>query len=115
MARSLLDNIDISTPYGKYQQSLEYDWRPTFCSNCMKFGHERPKCWNKVDEGGVEEKSQEKKKRKKRNRRKSQHPVLKEMRGQTKGEVMMEQTTAPLVVEKKTEGKSTEPEPLVTY
>ncbi|XP_055828951.1 uncharacterized protein LOC129896968 [Solanum dulcamara] len=81
VAQPLLDNNDISTPYDEFQQSVEYDWRPMFCSNCMKFGHELPKCWNKVNKGGVEEKFQEKKKRNRRNRRKPQPPMWKEMQG----------------------------------
>ncbi|KAG5590704.1 hypothetical protein H5410_041218 [Solanum commersonii] len=62
VAQPLLDKIYISTPYGEFQQSVDYDWRPKLCSSCMKFVHELLHCWNKNDRGVIEREFQEKRK-----------------------------------------------------
>ncbi|KAK4708762.1 hypothetical protein R3W88_029687 [Solanum pinnatisectum] len=60
VAQPLLDNIDISTPYGEFQQSVVFDWCPKFYSSCMKFRHELSQCWNKIDGDVIEDEFQEK-------------------------------------------------------
>ncbi|KAK4713555.1 hypothetical protein R3W88_019462 [Solanum pinnatisectum] len=55
VAQPLPDNIDISTPYCEFQNSMEYYSHPKFYFSCMMFVHDLPHCWNKIDGGVVEE------------------------------------------------------------
>lgn len=40
VSQPLVEAIDISTPYGDFQQTLDYDWKPRFFKHCIKFGHD---------------------------------------------------------------------------
>ncbi|XP_019263108.1 PREDICTED: uncharacterized protein LOC109240883 [Nicotiana attenuata] len=44
-AYPLPDQIEIETPYGPKIQAIEYDWKPSFCNDCLKFGHDTMDCW----------------------------------------------------------------------
>ncbi|KAG5571936.1 hypothetical protein H5410_061702 [Solanum commersonii] len=35
VSKPLLDSIEMVTPTGSFQQRVEYDWRPKFCTECM--------------------------------------------------------------------------------
>lgn len=44
------DMIVIETPSGPWDQPVECDWRPKYCNECLKFGHNDVECWyNKED------------------------------------------------------------------
>lgn len=47
VSQPLIDSIEIVTPSGTFQQPVEYEWRPSFCTDCMKFRHNVEKCWAK--------------------------------------------------------------------
>lgn len=47
-AYPLPDQIEIDTPYGMKVQQIEYDWKPSFCIHCLKFGHDALDCWHNV-------------------------------------------------------------------
>nr|XP_016448534.1 PREDICTED: uncharacterized protein LOC107773643 [Nicotiana tabacum] len=44
-AHPLPDQIHIDTPFGMKIQQIEYDWKPSFCNHCLKFGHDSIDCW----------------------------------------------------------------------
>ncbi|KAH0751732.1 hypothetical protein KY285_004880 [Solanum tuberosum] len=50
VSQPLIDSIEIVTPSGTFQQPVEYEWRPSFCTDCMKFRHNVEKCWAKQEE-----------------------------------------------------------------
>lgn len=36
-SQPLIDFIEMVTPNGTFQQPTEYDWKPKFCSHCLRF------------------------------------------------------------------------------
>lgn len=47
----------MTMPHGIYKQPVEYEWKPTYCSKCLKLGHSQDECtlvippkviWNEV-------------------------------------------------------------------
>ncbi|XP_019241489.1 PREDICTED: uncharacterized protein LOC109228125 [Nicotiana attenuata] len=51
-AYPLPDQLEIELPFGPMVQTIEYDWKPVFCNDCLKFGHDSIGCWHntKCDE-----------------------------------------------------------------
>ncbi|MCD7465728.1 hypothetical protein HAX54_001820 [Datura stramonium] len=45
VAQALPLSIEINTPKGSLDQIIAYDWRPKFCPNYLKFGHEVTNYW----------------------------------------------------------------------
>lgn len=71
MSQPLIDCIEIVTHSGIFLQLVEHEWRPSFCTDCMKFGHNVEKCWAK-QEGDMEDvrpKFQAVKRKRRRNRK----------------------------------------------
>ncbi|KAM3305836.1 putative protein isoform X2 [Capsicum chacoense] len=54
VSQPFVEKIDLATPYGEFQQTVEYDWIPKFYKHCMKFGHCSKDCWNGSEEGDKE-------------------------------------------------------------
>lgn len=44
ISRPLVENIEIEAPCGIIQQGVEYDWRPRFCNECIRYGHNIEDC-----------------------------------------------------------------------
>ncbi|XP_060170745.1 uncharacterized protein LOC132601689 [Lycium barbarum] len=75
VAQPLPDIIELLTPAGSFTQQLNYDWKPKYCTECLKFGHIAANCWNAADEGPrLQEFHEVKKKRRMRNRKRQSHP-----------------------------------------
>lgn len=71
VAQPLLDVIEMITPTGVSQQSVEYEWKPKNCGHCLKFGHTSEGCYAKEkDKNHEAETFKETPKKKRRNRRK---------------------------------------------
>ncbi|KAJ8528966.1 hypothetical protein K7X08_035801 [Anisodus acutangulus] len=70
VSQPLLESIELLTPQGLIHQAVEYDWKPKFCTSCMKFGHLAEACWNAAVEP-LETDYQElpRRRRRRRNRR----------------------------------------------
>lgn len=47
--------ITIDTLYDIIQQAIEYDWKPKFCMESIKFGHANDECWMKEQQNQQEE------------------------------------------------------------
>ncbi|KAH0685695.1 hypothetical protein KY290_017216 [Solanum tuberosum] len=45
VSQPLTEQIVIETPSRPWDQPVEYEWRPKYCNECLKFGH------NDVDRG----------------------------------------------------------------
>ncbi|XP_060177922.1 uncharacterized protein LOC132607865 [Lycium barbarum] len=71
VSQPLVDSIEITTPSSNLHQPVDYDWRPKFCSNCMRFGHMVNDCWNdsKVDFQDVPKRMKRNRNRKRKNPR----------------------------------------------
>ncbi|XP_019235531.1 PREDICTED: uncharacterized protein LOC109215869 [Nicotiana attenuata] len=79
VAQPLPECIELDTPFGTFQQQVTYDWRPKFCVDCIKFGHDAEDCW-KIKSGAKEETYQEvAKRRRRRNRKKKPIWIAKEL------------------------------------
>ncbi|WMV29970.1 hypothetical protein MTR67_023355 [Solanum verrucosum] len=48
ISQPLVEIVTLDTPHGSFQQDVNYEWRPKFCSDCLKFGHDNVECWAKV-------------------------------------------------------------------
>ncbi|KAK4721238.1 hypothetical protein R3W88_011471 [Solanum pinnatisectum] len=55
VSHPLLNSIEIVTPSGTFQQAIEYEWKPRFCTECLKFGHNVEGCWTKQKDDDNEE------------------------------------------------------------
>ncbi|KAH0633054.1 hypothetical protein KY284_035840 [Solanum tuberosum] len=53
----LSNTIVVETPSGPWNQSIEYEWRPKFCNNCIKLGHMEDECWFKNAPDGKRDKT----------------------------------------------------------
>ncbi|OIT19883.1 hypothetical protein A4A49_40030 [Nicotiana attenuata] len=42
----LPNQIEIESPFRPMVQTIDYDWRPVFCNDCLKFGHDSIDCWH---------------------------------------------------------------------
>ncbi|XP_060215565.1 uncharacterized protein LOC132642348 [Lycium barbarum] len=64
----------METPAGVYHQSVSYDWTPTFCNHCVKFGYESEKCLRQEMQTQAENefKVPQKRRRRRRNHKQSQ-------------------------------------------
>ncbi|XP_060182423.1 uncharacterized protein LOC132612099 [Lycium barbarum] len=70
VSQPLIDSIDIVTLSGSiHKQYIEYDWKPRYCTSCLKFGHWVDECRNKIEEPQQHEEFQEAPRRGRRNRR----------------------------------------------
>ncbi|XP_019230721.1 PREDICTED: uncharacterized protein LOC109211625 [Nicotiana attenuata] len=69
VAQPLPECIELDTPFGTFQQQVTYDWRPKFCVDCIKFGHDAENC-RRIEPGTKEDTYQEVTKRKRRRNRK---------------------------------------------
>ncbi|KAH0778515.1 hypothetical protein KY290_004942 [Solanum tuberosum] len=47
ISQPLNELIVIETPSGPWDQPVEYEWRPKYCNECLKFGHNDEECWYK--------------------------------------------------------------------
>ncbi|OIT24741.1 hypothetical protein A4A49_36675 [Nicotiana attenuata] len=59
VAQPLPECIEIDMPFGTFQQQVTYDWRPKFCVDCIKFGHDAENC-RRIELGAKENTYQEK-------------------------------------------------------
>ncbi|XP_047266795.1 uncharacterized protein LOC107854440 isoform X1 [Capsicum annuum] len=75
VSQPLIEEIDLATPYGEFQQIVEYDWIPKFCKHCMKFGHNSKDCWNGSEEGDEELEFKEMRRKKQWNRGRIKLPL----------------------------------------
>ncbi|XP_019248865.1 PREDICTED: uncharacterized protein LOC109228140 [Nicotiana attenuata] len=41
------DSFEMQTPRGIINQQIEYDWKPKFYCDCIRFGHNSNECWMK--------------------------------------------------------------------
>lgn len=71
VSQPLPDMMVIETPSGPRDQPIDYDWKPKYCNDCLKFGHTSDECWYKEtqeedenDDGQMEEKTDPKVQRK---------------------------------------------------
>ncbi|KAJ8568261.1 hypothetical protein K7X08_020983 [Anisodus acutangulus] len=65
VSQPLLDSIDIVTLSGAiHKQCIEYDWKPRYCTCCMRFGQ----CRNKPEDPERAEEFQEASRRRRRNK-----------------------------------------------
>ncbi|XP_019252654.1 PREDICTED: uncharacterized protein LOC109231445 [Nicotiana attenuata] len=63
ITQPLPNEICIETPDRSWMQSVEYEWKPSFCLDCNKFGHDTGEC-----QQAQQEEEQMKHKRKRKNR-----------------------------------------------
>ncbi|XP_019233206.1 PREDICTED: uncharacterized protein LOC109213825 [Nicotiana attenuata] len=61
ISQPLPDSFEMQTKKGVILQQIEYEWKPKFCCECIKFGHNSDDCWlkekqRKVDEGRAQPK-----------------------------------------------------------
>ncbi|KAG5605474.1 hypothetical protein H5410_026966 [Solanum commersonii] len=73
MFLNLLDIIEIATSSGTFQQAIDYEWRPSFCTECLQFGHTKEDCLLS-NLKPYKEPFQEVPKKKKMNRRRKMQP-----------------------------------------
>lgn len=45
ISQSLADSTEMITPTGIFQQPPEYEYRPKYCTSCLKFGSLFENCW----------------------------------------------------------------------
>ncbi|OIS97622.1 hypothetical protein A4A49_30604 [Nicotiana attenuata] len=58
------DSVNIQTSRGIINQQIEYEWKPKFCCDCVRFGHNSKDCWLKQKQEGSEEIRKQPQKRK---------------------------------------------------
>ncbi|XP_019242197.1 PREDICTED: uncharacterized protein LOC109222281 [Nicotiana attenuata] len=51
ISHPLPNDILLRTPVGVIHQSIEYEWQPKFCMDCIKVGHTTDECRKKKEEG----------------------------------------------------------------
>ncbi|OIS99728.1 hypothetical protein A4A49_62544, partial [Nicotiana attenuata] len=61
--------VTLRTPVGVIHQSIEYEWQPKLCMDCIKVGHTTDECRKKKEEGEAGEYVEQNKKRKRGRRR----------------------------------------------
>ncbi|OIT19716.1 hypothetical protein A4A49_59088, partial [Nicotiana attenuata] len=69
ISHPLPNDILLRTPVGVIHQSIEYEWQPKFCMDCIKVGHTTDECRKKKEEGEAGEYVEQNKKRKRGGRR----------------------------------------------
>ncbi|XP_060216463.1 uncharacterized protein LOC132643943 [Lycium barbarum] len=75
VAHPLPNIIELLTPTGPFQQQVDYDWKPKYCSECLKFGPVATDCWNVERQAHNEQEFHGvKKNRRRRNRKTHQQP-----------------------------------------
>ncbi|XP_070007223.1 uncharacterized protein [Nicotiana sylvestris] len=61
ISQPLPDSFKMQTKRGVIIQQIEYEWKPKYCCDCIRFGHNSNECWLKeVQEKAVEVKVQQK-------------------------------------------------------
>lgn len=45
--------IQMETPSGPWEQRIEYEWKPKYCNECLRFGHNIEECWYHREEPEV--------------------------------------------------------------
>lgn len=50
VSKVLPESIELIVSSGTFQQRITYEWKPKFCHDCLKLGHEDANCWKKVQE-----------------------------------------------------------------
>ncbi|XP_019261248.1 PREDICTED: uncharacterized protein LOC109239178 [Nicotiana attenuata] len=82
VAHMLPDQIEVETPYGQMTQDIEYDWKPSFCNECLRFGHDSMDCWYNMKEEKKQEQGEESegenKGERQRKRKKRQGKIIKQ-------------------------------------
>ncbi|XP_019262280.1 PREDICTED: uncharacterized protein LOC109240111 [Nicotiana attenuata] len=59
ISQPLPDSFAMQTKRGVIIQQIEYEWKPKFCCDCIRFGHNSNECWLKeMQEKAVEVKVQ---------------------------------------------------------
>ncbi|OIT40353.1 hypothetical protein A4A49_10437 [Nicotiana attenuata] len=81
ISHPLPDSFEIQTPRGIINQQIEYDWKPKFCCECIRFGHNSNECWLK-DKQEMEKEFIEQPKRKRNKNKTNLKWLPKEHRGE---------------------------------
>ncbi|XP_070021270.1 uncharacterized protein [Nicotiana sylvestris] len=68
ISRPLPDSVNLQTSRGIINQQIEYDWKPKFCCDCVRFGHNSEDCWLKNKQEGGEEIRKQPQKQKNKNK-----------------------------------------------
>ncbi|XP_060190664.1 uncharacterized protein LOC132619932 [Lycium barbarum] len=68
ISKPLPEFVEIDTPEETIHQIIDYDWRPKFCIDCIRIGHEKTNCWKNKPTPPVQEVVGEPPKEKKRTR-----------------------------------------------
>ncbi|KAH0705741.1 hypothetical protein KY285_010276 [Solanum tuberosum] len=54
VSQPLTEVISIETLSGLWEQQVEYEWRPRYCNECLRYGHTDSDCWyQQQEENGV--------------------------------------------------------------
>ncbi|OIT08591.1 hypothetical protein A4A49_18405 [Nicotiana attenuata] len=69
VSHPLPESFEMQTPKGVIKQQIAYDWRPKFCCDCIRFGHDTIECWAKTKQVNEEE-FKEQPRRRRRNKKK---------------------------------------------
>lgn len=78
-SQPLPDFVHIETPYGPLKKPIEYEWKPSFCNECIKYSHDSADCWfneANIEKAEMMEEEPALPKKKKRRNRKKKAPVL---------------------------------------
>ncbi|XP_070008836.1 uncharacterized protein At4g02000-like [Nicotiana sylvestris] len=60
ISQPLPDSFEMQTKWGVIIQQIEYEWKPKYCCDCIRFRHNSNECWLKeVQEKAVEVKVQQ--------------------------------------------------------
>nr|XP_009775461.1 PREDICTED: uncharacterized protein LOC104225384 [Nicotiana sylvestris] len=60
ISQPLPDSFEMQTKRGVIIQQIEYEWKPKYCCECIRFGHNSNECWLKeVQKKAVEVKVQQ--------------------------------------------------------
>ncbi|OIT32167.1 PREDICTED: uncharacterized protein LOC109207699 [Nicotiana attenuata] len=86
VSHPLPDSFEMQTPRGIINQQIEHDWKPKYCCDCIRFGHNSNECWMK--EKLEKEKEFKEQPKRKRNKNKTNLQWLpKEHRGNETGQL----------------------------
>ncbi|XP_019239449.1 PREDICTED: uncharacterized protein LOC109219443 [Nicotiana attenuata] len=47
ISQPLPDSFELQTKRGVITQQIEYEWKPKYCCECIRFGHNSDECWHK--------------------------------------------------------------------
>lgn len=76
VSQLLSKGFEIQTPKGVIKQHIAYDWRPKFCCDCIRFGHDTIECWSKTKQVNEEEFKEQPRRRKKEKENEGYHSTM---------------------------------------